>query len=170
MKWGRKMSAKLIFICRTKEEIEIFGGQVFADVDGKNVATISTESITVEVLPGTHQIKMYKSHEFGTMIGFAEVNITVSDGEALTFKYNPPMIVTQPGHITVADFVSYEKIQEEVEITSKQLASQKKESDNQKQKAEKDAKNNAWIIVLLVFAIPTIFWIIYEFMVMSILF
>ena len=37
------MESKLIFIRRTKQEEEIFGGIVYVDVDGKNIGQLSTQ-------------------------------------------------------------------------------------------------------------------------------
>lgn len=156
------MSAKLVFVKRSPEEIEIFGGQVFADVDGKNMATIGQDTITVEVPAGPHIIKMYKSHEYGSMIGFAESEVTLAEGEALVFKYSPPMVVTQPGHITVSDFSSYEKIEQDVTHTGKVIAHDKKVNDEKIRKQEEKAGKNmvGWIVLICV--IPAVIWLIYE--------
>lgn len=129
------MSARFVFVKRSREEINIFGGQVFADVDGVNVATIGEETITVEVPAGKHVVKMYKSHEYGSMIGFAESELTVADGDALVFKYAPPMVVSQPGHITVSNFVSYDKIEDDVR-TAAQIIAQEKRTNDEKIEAE----------------------------------
>ena len=163
------MKSKFVFIARTQEEIEIFGGKVYIDIDGKNIGIVSEKSITVDVLPGIHKVKMYKSHEYGTMIGFAEVEVNVEEGKGLTFKYTPPMIINQPGNIIVSDFVSYNKINEELEEQSKQLKIEKNQNEKTKKEIEENAqKNNFWII-LLVFIIPAIIWIIYEIMIVDII-
>lgn len=156
------MSAKLIFVKRSQEEINIFGGQVFADVDGKNVATVGTEIITVEVPAGTHRVKMYKSHEYGSMIGFAESEITIGDGDALVFKYSPPMVVTQPGHITISDFTSYEQIESEVSTSAQVMAREKRENDEKIRQQTENMNKNYWGWIILIFIIPAVFWIIYE--------
>lgn len=49
----------LTFLRRTQKEIEIFGGDVFFDIDGKNVGKLSLQNQDVEVAAGTHTIKMY---------------------------------------------------------------------------------------------------------------
>ena len=69
------MESKLIFIRRTKQEEEIFGGIVYVDVDGKNIGQLSTQDLIYEIAPGKHHIKMYKSHKFDTLIGIAEEDI-----------------------------------------------------------------------------------------------
>ena len=155
------MSARLIFARRSREEIDIFGGQVFADVDGKNVATIGEETVTIEVPPGTHTIKMYKSHEYGSMIGFAESEVTLADGEALVFRYSPPMVVTQPGHITVSDFVSYEKIESDISNSARAIAQEKRSNDEKIRKQEEKNNRNIWGWVILIIVIPLLLWMIY---------
>lgn len=156
------MESKFVFIARTQEEIEIFGGKVYVDVDGKNIGIVSEKSITLNVSSGVHKVKMYKSHEFGTMIGFAEVEVNVDEGKGLTFKYTPPMIISQPGNIIVSDFISYNKINEDLQETSQQLKIEKNQSDKRKKEIEDNANKNKFWIILLIFVIPTIFWIIYE--------
>ena len=44
------MESKLIFIRRTKQEEEIFGGIVYVDVDGKNIGQLSTQDLIYELL------------------------------------------------------------------------------------------------------------------------
>lgn len=164
------MSAKFVFVKRSNEEINIFGGQVFADIDGVNVATIGQETVTVEVAAGKHIVKMYKSHEYGSMIGFAENEITVSDGDALVFKYAPPMVVTQPGHITVSNFVSYDKIENEVATAAQIMAQEKRANDEKIQRQEENMKKNYWGWIILIFVIPAICWLIYELVFLDMLF
>ena len=164
------MSAKLIFVRRSQEQIDIFGGEVFADVDGKKVATIGTETITYEVPAGRHIVKMYKSHEYGSMIGFAESEFTINDNEALVFNYSPPMKVTQPGHIVVSDFTSYEEIENEVATTAKVIAKEKADARKTAEEAGKAIAHNQIAWWVLIFVIPAIFWAIYEFMIMSSIF
>lgn len=156
------MGAKLIFVRRSEEEINIFGGEVFADVDGKNVASVKDETITVEVSAGAHSIKMYKSHGYGSMIGFAESDVTLAEGEVLVFKYSPPMVVTQPGHITVSDFSSYEKIERDVNSSAQVIAQEKRTNDEKVRVQEKKASRNIWGWIVLIFIIPAILWFIYE--------
>lgn len=164
------MSAKLIFVRRTKAEIDIFGGEVFADVDGRKVATVSQETITYELPAGRHIIKMYKSHDYGSMIGFAESDLDIKEGEVLVLRYAPPLKTTDPGHITVSEFTSYEQIEKEVEESGRIAASEKS-------KAERQAKENAENIVktqtywwILIFVIPGILWLLYSLFIDSMIF
>ena len=47
---------------RTQSEIDIFGGDVYVDIDGKNVGIVGKEDLQIQLSPGPHTIKMYKSH------------------------------------------------------------------------------------------------------------
>lgn len=144
------MSARLIFARRSIEEMSSFGGQVFADIDGKNAAIIEGSTVTVEVETGVHRIKMYKSHN-GSMIGFAEDEINLSDGEALVIRYFPPSLITQPGHFNVTEFVSYEKIDAEIESAAAEIRTQKQNAETARKTAEKKSNSVAiWIAVIII--------------------
>ena len=156
------MSAKLIFVRRSQEQINIFGGEVFAEVDGRRVATIGLETITYEVPAGNHIVKMYKSHEYGSMIGFAENEFTIGDNEALVFNYSPPMKTNQPGHIAVSDFTSYEEIEKEVNDTATVIAKEKQEAERIAEETGKNIAKTQTYWWLLIFVIPGILWFIYE--------
>lgn len=160
------MSAKLVFVKRTQEEINVFGGEVYADVDGRNVAVIGTESVTVEVPAGTHKIKMYKSHAYGSMIGFAENELTLEEGETLAIKYSAPMVVTQPGHMTVSDFVSHEEIETKVQVQAQTIVQEIQRTEEQTKKQEAANSKAGLIIglsvggsVFLITLFSILFWV-----------
>lgn len=96
--------AKLIFLKRTQKEIEIFGGDVYFDIDGKNAGKLSLTNQIVEIPAGEHTVKMYKSHTFDTFIGFAESVINVTDDEQLMIKYSAPMMINQPGNMVISEY------------------------------------------------------------------
>lgn len=84
------METKLIFIRKTKQEEEIFGGIVYVNVDGKNIGQLSSQDLIYEIAPGKHHIKMCKSHKFDTLIGIAEEDIEVekiSDSKIFSTTY-----------------------------------------------------------------------------------
>lgn len=56
----------------------------------------------------------------------------LKEGNGLSFRYTPPMIINQPGHIIVSDFISYEQISKMLIDKSAQLKEEKLQSDNQK--------------------------------------
>ena len=70
--------AKLVFLRRTEKDIQVFGGDVYFDIDGKNVGKLSRVNQEVSVPAGLHTIKMYKSHTYDTFIGFAETTMTTA--------------------------------------------------------------------------------------------
>lgn len=91
--------AKLVFLRRTENEIIVFGGDVYIDIDGKNVGLLSRTNIEFEVSSGQHIIKMYKSHSYDTYIGFAESQITMENDEQLMIRYSAPMNTNQPRNL-----------------------------------------------------------------------
>lgn len=147
---------KLYFIRRTPSEIEIFGGTVYAEIDGKMVGEVGISDLIIDVEPGQHTIKMYKSHTYDTFIGFAEVNLNVEDGKDLTFRYSAPMTVTQAGHIVVADFTSIDDIDRQINQKENHLRTEKRENDLQEQKKETESQKNNKALILLVVVVPAL--------------
>lgn len=146
------MNVKLVFLRRTKKEIEVFGGEVFIDVDGKNVAVLKDKDIEIELDAGKHTIKMYKSHDYNTYIGHAVSEINLSDGEKLVIEYSPPMMVNQPGNIKINNFESYTKINEIVNKKNTDLARGDEQNKLKKQELEMKNRNGVIIFVVIVLA------------------
>ena len=92
------MSGRLIVLRRTSEEKRVFGGEVFIDVDGVNQGKVDDRNLELEVASGKHKIKMYKSHDFGSYIGIAELELETTDAE-FVLQYSCPMHVQSPGVI-----------------------------------------------------------------------
>lgn len=140
--------AEFVFLGRSPKEIEIFGGEVFFDIDGKNIGKLSLESQSIQVSPGTHTIKMYKSHTYDTFIGFAETTIELHDGDQLMVKYACPMMINQPGNIVVSD---YNEQKEKDAICQREVAIQRDfiEQENQKRIAEEKYRNGVWIMIAI---------------------
>lgn len=164
------MAARLIFIRRTPKEIEIFGGTVFVDIDGKNIGKLSEKDLTIDVDAGRHHVKMYKSHTYGTFIGIAEVDVDVQEEKALTFRYSAPMMITQPGNIMVADFTSFHDIDKIVTEKERNLIIEKRENDYKIQKDEEESRKNNSSLLFWIFIIPTILVLICYIIEISILF
>ncbi len=110
------MNSKLIFMRRTPKEIEVFGGDIYIDIDGRNIGILSSTDLEHKISTGVHRIKMYKSHSYGSFIGHAEIGIDIKDNEQLLLRYTPPMLINQPGNIIVSDY----KCREEVESLAKE--------------------------------------------------
>lgn len=150
------MNAELTFLRRTPKEIEIFGGEVFIDIDGKNIGKLGGENLTVSVPAGSHTVKMYKSHTYDTLIGFAETQIEVLPSYHLLLKYSAPMVVTQPGHIMVTDYDSA-KVEEEAQKREKILREDFAKEEKKKEEAQEKHKT-AIIIILVLAALCGIVW------------
>ena len=159
--------SKLYFIRRTSSEIEIFGGSVYADIDGKRVGEIGRTNLVIDVEPGEHTIKMYKSHTYDTFIGFAEVSLHIEDGKDLTLRYSAPMVITQAGHIVVTDFTSIEDINRQIEQKETTLRAEKRESDLQIQKQEEESQKNNNALIFWIVIVPIIIGLLYFFIEMA---
>jgi len=156
--------AKLVFLKRTAKELEIFGGEVYIDIDGKNIGILKSENIEVTIAEGSHTIKMYKSHTYDTFIGFAESTITLTKEEELMVKYSAPMMVNQPGNMVISTYEpeKAETVQAERESTMKKdyVAEQ-----TRKQEADDKYRKGVWtviiitIIVAIIWAISDAIWI-----------
>lgn len=160
--WGDTM-AKLYFIRRTLSEIEIFGGTVFVDIDGKRVGEVGRTDLVVNVESGQHTIKMYKSHTYDTFIGFAEVKLDVEDDKTLVLRYSAPMVITQSGHIVVTDFVSIDDINRQIDQKEAMLQAEKRENDLLIQKQEEESKKNNNTLFFLIIVVPIVIGLIYFF-------
>lgn len=155
----------LTFLRRTQKEIEIFGGDIFFDIDGKNVGKLSLQNQDVEVTAGTHTIKMYKSHTFDTFIGFAESTITVSENEHLMIKYAAPMMVNQPGNMVISE---YDRAMEQASIKDRENTIERDFTAEVNRKKEQNEKyNNGVKIVIACAVIFGIIIAIYEIAIMS---
>lgn len=152
--------AKLVFLKRTEKEIEIFGGDIYVDIDGKNVGILGKDNLEIELPGGIHTIKMYKSHTYDTFIGFAENTLTLAENEDLIVKYSAPMMVNQSGNMVISQF-SLEKIamlQKAREETIKRDFI--KEENRKKEADEKYKKGVTTVIVISI--IVAIIWILVD--------
>jgi hypothetical protein len=152
--------AQLVFLQRTQKEIEIFGGDVFFDIDGKNVGMLSLTNKSVELSAGQHTIKMYKSHTFDTFIGFAESTITLNENEKLIVRYSAPLMVNQPGNIIITEYSE----QSETEAIEKREATINRDFvaiETQKREAAEKYKNGVWIMIWISIALGVIFALYY---------
>ena len=159
--------ATLYFMRRTPSEIEIFGGSVYADIDGKRIGEIGKSDLVVDVEPGLHTIKMYKSHTYGTFVGFAEVTLNIEDEKDLTLRYSAPMVTTQAGHIVVTDFTSIDDINRFISQKESTLRAEKRESDLQIQKQDEESQKNNNALIFWVVVVPSIIGLICFFVEMA---
>lgn len=152
--------AKLVFLQRTQKEIEIFGGDVYFDIDGKNVGKLSLQNQTIEVPAGSHTIKMYKSHTFDTFIGFAEATITIKDDEPLMVKYSCPMMISQPGNMVISEY-SEQKEAEAVRARDAMINRDFVAEETRKKQADDNYKNGVKVVILVAVAIAVVLGIFY---------
>lgn len=151
--------AKLIFLRRTDKEIEVFGGDVYFDLDGKNIGKLSRINREIEVVPGKHTIKMYKSHSYDTFIGFTESTIDVGEDENLMVRYAAPMAVNQPGNMIISAY-DYQKEAEAIRNREQTIAHDYAADVNRKK--EQNEKYNTgvkiWIACMIIGAIIFAIW------------
>jgi hypothetical protein len=156
------MGANVVFMRRTPKEIEVFGGEVYFDIDGKNMGILGLTDTTVKLENGLHKFKMYKSHNYDTFIGFAETEIEMKEGNNLLIRYAAPMLVTQPGNIIVSDFHSSSQVDSEVQEREGKIT--RDFNAEEKRKAEFQEKvQNANTIYIVLAVIAAIIFLIYMF-------
>ena len=154
--------AKLVFLKRTQKEAEIFGGEVYFDINGKNVGVLQSHNYTVELPAGEYKLKMYKSHQYDTFIGCAEESIILADNEELLIKYSPPMMVNQPGKIMI---VPYSPQQEALLLKTREETIQRDYIQQEIMKQQqKETYNRSGIIVLSIIVGLTIVSLLFYFL------
>ena len=152
--------AKIVFLQRTQKEIEIFGGEVFFDIDGKNAGKLSSINQTVELPAGAHVIKMYKSYAYDTFIGFAEQTITLGENEALMVKYSCPMMVNQAGNMVISEYSEKREL-ETVKARDAAIKHDFAVHEREKQEADERYKRGVWILIGIAILIAVIY-VIYD--------
>lgn len=152
--------AKLIFLKRTQQEIEIFGGDVYFDIDGKNAGKLSLTNQTIELSAGEHIVKMYKSHTFDTFIGFAEAVINITDNEQLMVKYSAPMMISQPGNMVISEYTE-EKERAAIKEREYSIHRDFVATETQKQQADENYKKGVMTVVWVAVAIAVVLGVFY---------
>lgn len=150
--------ATLVFLQRTQKEIEIFGGEVFFDIDGKNAGKLTLTNQTIELLAGEHTIKMYKSHTYDIFIGFAQQTIKLAYDESLMVKYSCPMMVNQPGNMVISEY-SEEKEVEAVKSRDAAIQRDIIAQETRKKEADENYKKGVWIVLGIAIVIGIIYGI-----------
>lgn len=154
----RYIMAKLVFLRRTQKEVDLFGGEVFIDIDGKNVGILSMSNQTMELAAGSHTIRMYKSHTYDTYIGFVEQTITLVDDEALLVRYSCPLMVSKPGSMIITDY-SVEKETELIESKDNKIQKDLEIQETEKKIAKDNYNKGVWIIIGIAFVVGVIYFI-----------
>jgi hypothetical protein len=122
---------------RSEKVIEVFGGDIYIDIDGKNVGVISRVNQEFQVSSGTHTIKMYKSHSYDTFIGFAESTLNVEEDEQLLVRYAAPMAANHPGNLIIS---AYDPLKEAEMLRARDSAIQRDFTADEQRKQEQNNK------------------------------
>ncbi|WP_066504622.1 hypothetical protein [Abyssisolibacter fermentans] len=141
------METGIVFMKRTPKEIEIFGGDVFIDINGKNIAKLRCSNIQIPLSEGKYKVKMYKSHTYDTVIGITEIEVNIKHGEKLLIKYSAPMLVNQSGNITVLDYINERNVEDMVKSKDARISDEFEEK--QRIQREQEQKNNNIIIIIV---------------------
>lgn len=139
--------AKLVFFRRTAQELATQGGEVYFSLNGRSLGKLAATDCFVELPAGRYQLQMYKTHSYGSMIGFADVTVDLHEGEELLVRYSAPAVVNQPGHITLFAYTreSADAMAQELEG---RIAAERAQKQAQEQKAREGANNAVkWIII-----------------------
>ena len=144
---------------RTEKDIQVFGGDVYFDIDGKNVGKLSKENQEVLIPAGCHTIRMYKSHSFDSFIGFAETAITVEEEEQLLVRYAAPIAVNQPGNLIIS---TYDPQMEAEVLRARETAIQRDYAADEARKNERNKKYHTgtiiWIVVIVISMVGFFIW------------
>lgn len=161
------MEENFFILRRTDIETKIFGGDVFIDLDGRNIGILKHKDLALTLEDGEHVLKMYKSHKFGTFIGTAESKFKIKTEEKLFARYSAPLIVNQSGVIIISKFESQSQLDRlSAEIANELEDDYIQEEVNRANKEEEIEKSNNTLIIL-VFVIPSILAILYWIISMS---
>ena len=151
--------AELVFLRRSEQDIQIIGGTIYIDIDGRNVGILSRTNQVIDVPAGTHTIKMYKSFHYDSFVGFAEATINVSENEQLMVRYAASMAANQSGNIII---VPYNPIREAAILRERDSAIERDYAAAEKIKQEQNKKYNTGIIIFICFlAIDAVIWAIW---------
>jgi hypothetical protein len=147
------MDGNFIVLRRTKTEALIFGGDVYIDIDGKNVGILGNQDFITNLSQGKHSIRMYKSHTMSSFIGIAENEFEMTEGSPLFARYSPPMIANKPGTIIIANYISPSQLDSLSKKIEEELNSDFKKEEQIKIKREEESqesKNNLifWIVIM----------------------
>jgi len=149
---------QLVFMRRTPSEAKTFGGEVFVDIDGKNVGKVALSDFEVTVSEGTHLIRMYKSHKYDTFIGFAESTLNIGAGDKLLVKYSAPMVVSQPGNMVITDYDS--EALEQSALEREQSIQRDAHEDEMRVEEAKQKSANGMVLFFVIAIVCIIIWAI----------
>ena len=149
----------MIFLRRTEREIQLIDGNIYVDIDGKNIGALSRLNQEISISSGKHTIKMYKSHSYDTFIGVAESTIHIEENENLMVRYATPVTANQPGNLIIS---AYDPIKEQDILRARESSIQRDYVADENRKREQNEKYNTglifWTIFIIVDAIIFAIW------------
>ena len=154
--------SNFVVLRRTQSEIDVFGGDVYIDIDGKNAGIVEKQNLHFDLPIGKHIVKMYKSHTMGTFIGICETEIDIVEGENLYARYSAPLMINQPGNIVIAPFASESELDNIVDDIEKSIHSDftEQQAKIEEKKKEIEKSNSTLYIWIVVSAIAfLLYWI-----------
>lgn len=152
---------KLIIVRRTDNEMRIFPGDVYIDIDGNNEGIVRSENLEKILTSGVHHIKMYQSHKYSTFVGFYEVDIDFSDEKDRFIIYTSTLTTDKPGHILVSIFNNYSQIDDLVNRRENQIAIDYQKDAIIENKIVNESKNFNTIMIIAFIILPIIGGIIW---------
>ena len=159
--------SNFVVLKRTQSEIDVFGGYVYIDIDGKNAGIVQKQNLYFDLSVGKHTIKMYKSHTMGTFIGVSETEIDIIEGEKLYARYSAPLMVNQPGNIIIAPYSSESELDSIVNGVERSISSDYKEQQNKIQQTKKESEKNNTNLMIWIIVVPAIIGLLYWCITMS---
>ena len=156
----RIMSEKFIILRRLPSNVTIFGGEVYIDIDGKNVGILGENDFSMQLETGMHTLRMYKSHKMSSFIGEAEVKFNMVEGMPLFARYSAPLMINQSGTIIVSDYKSKEQLDELLLTIEKKLTNDYQREEATKNQKEYESKKNERLLFWIIL-IPIIIWVLW---------
>ncbi|MBQ7907607.1 MAG: hypothetical protein IJ309_06495 [Clostridia bacterium] len=155
--------ARLYFLRRTQYEVDTYQGDVFFEINGRCAGKLALCDAFVDVPAGTYHIRMYKTH-MNSLVGFAELPVTVSEQEELLLQYLMPQSLNLPGHILVSQ---YSPAHAEGLIASINAGYYRDQQVKQNLKNDTERSNRTWItwIIVICVVLPAISflgWLAYD--------
>ena len=156
-----------VVLQRTQSEINVFGGDVYVDIDGKNVGIVQRKNMHFDLSPGEHTIKMYKSHTMGSFIGVAETTVEIGEDEKLYARYSAPLMFNQPGNIVIASYNTDSELDNVVSQVERSVHTDFTEQQIKIEQTRKESEKNNTNLLIWIIAVPSILGIIYWIIAMS---
>ena len=155
------MNKNFFILRRTESEKKIFGGEVYIDIDGKNIGILGTDDFAIELSEGTHTLKMYKSHSMGTFIGIAESSFNIASEEKLFARYSAPLMANQSGTIIISKYESSYQLESLSADIEQQLNHEFQREQKEQLQREEESKKSGNTFFIWIFIVPAVLGVLY---------